>query len=159
MILLCVGNLHPFNRLVRAVDMWAINNPGTKIFAQIGQTEFSPDNIDSIKDFPTDEAREEKFKMADLLVCDLSIDLLLLASKNQLPVLALPRLSIFGEESGIAQTNLAEHLLSDDFIRIARDEAELQTMLSLPRKPLNSTADNKPNSLKNNLIQTIREAG
>lgn len=159
MILLCVGNLNPFNRMVRALDMWANANPGVEIFAQIGQTDFSPENFPTIKDFTSDKARDEIFAKASLLICDLSIDLLLLATKNGLPVLALPRLSIFGEENGVAQSNLAEHLLSDDFIHIARDETELKTMLSAPRKSYANHARQTSTSLKTNLMQTIREAG
>ena len=160
MILLSVGNLNPFNRLVRTVDEWAQSHPQTDIFAQIGETSYAPSHFEYVHNFASEKMRAERFAISDLLVCDLSIDLLLMASRNNLPVLALPRLPIFGEENGITQIKLAQHLRSDAFIQIARDENDLFDLLSMPRKKAPIRGKRKEaDALTTSLRQTVREAG
>ncbi|HHS82970.1 MAG TPA: hypothetical protein ENJ68_05560 [Devosia sp.] len=158
MILLCVGTLGPFNRLVRAVDQWAWKNPASEIFAQIGDTSFVPRNMEYIKNFYSLTRRNRKFDRADLLICDLSVELLLPACERHLPVLALPRLSIFGEETGIDQITLARHLKSDEFITIARDETHLQSLISVtPARKKQTGGSEQPDTLTQ-LLKTIRKA-
>lgn len=138
MILLCVGNVNPFNRLVRTMDLWAKTNSSISITAQIGTATFHPSNFAHVDFFTTDTAHRDAYDNANLLVSDLSVEVILPAARIGLPVLALPRLSIFGEEIGIAQTTLADELKSDDFIQVAKDEQQLFDLLSMPRTPFTS---------------------
>ncbi|MCF6302532.1 MAG: hypothetical protein L3J13_04940 [Devosiaceae bacterium] len=164
MILLCVGNADPFNRLVRTMDTWAKENPKTRITAQIGTATFHPSNFDHIDFFPTTVALKEAYDNADLLVSDLSVEVILPATQRGLPVLALPRLSIFGEEIGIAQSTLAAELKSDEFIRVAKNEQQLFDLLSMPRMPTRAppkkgrTADNLA-GIQARLINSLGKAG
>ncbi len=164
MILLCVGTRAPFNRLVRAVDQWAWKNPASEIFAQIGNTTFIPRNMDYVRNFYSISRQNRKFDRASLLICDLSVELLLPASERALPVLALPRLPIFGEETGIDQITLARHLKSDDFITIAQDETHLQSLICTPdarkRQAIRSSQSGQSGQSDSltRLLKTIREA-
>lgn len=153
MILVSVGSTNPFNRLVRTLDSWAQTQPTRSVFAQIGIATYQPQNIEHIDFFASDLVRNEQYQNAVLLVCDLSIDVLLPAIELELPVLALPRLSIFGEEVGIEQSLLAQNLKSDDFIQVARDEYQLLELLDMPRMKFsnrtNSTLPTPSNKLTN----------
>ncbi|MCF6303368.1 MAG: hypothetical protein L3J13_09255 [Devosiaceae bacterium] len=164
MILLCVGNSIPFNRLVRTVDNWVDKKPTRTVFAQIGNAEFEPKNIGFIDFFENENTRAEQLNKAGLLVCDMSLDLLLPAIERGLPILALPRLSIFGEETGIDQITLAKNLKSDNLIHIARDEFHLEELLSSSHLPYKTSAqhnrcETKSSQFQTNLSRTIREAG
>ena len=46
MILVTVGAQMPFDRMTRAVDAWAGERGRTDVFAQIGPTDFIPQNIE-----------------------------------------------------------------------------------------------------------------
>lgn len=142
MILVSVGTTSPFNRLVRTLDFWAQIPHNRNVFAQIGIATYQPKNIEHIDFFASDIMRDEQYQNASLLVCDLSIDVLLPAIELELPVLALPRLSIFGEEIGIEQSTLAQNLKSDDFIQVARDEYQLLELLHMPRMPFSNRTNN-----------------
>ncbi len=167
MILLSVGQSNPFNRLVRTVDAWAILNNKNTIFGQIGAATYQPQNFEHIDFFASDTSRDAHYAKADLLICDLSKDVLLPAIEHELPVLALPRLSIFGEETGIDQCTLAQHLKSDDFITIAKDEQQLLELLSMPRMPFSknisknyATSNNRAQRsarLQTSLADALRE--
>lgn len=169
MILLSVGQSNPFNRLVRTVDAWANSYDNNAIFGQIGAATFLPQNFEHIDFFTDDSIRDAHYEKADLLICDLSRDVLLPAIEHELPVLALPRLSIFGEETGIEQSTLAQHLKSDDFITIAKNEQQLHELLSMPRMPFSKSTSKKyaiSNSraersacLQTSLANALREVG
>ncbi len=148
MILLCVGTTAPFNRLVRTLDKWAKLNPQKEITAQIGAATFHPENMSYLDFFPSGQMRDAAYDRAELLVCDLSVETIMPATTRGLEVLALPRLSIFGEEIGITQVSLAAELKSDAFIRVAEDEDQLFNLLCRPRTPLKTHA-NKPRAMQN----------
>lgn len=169
MILLSVGQSNPFNRLARTVDAWANLNDQNAIFGQIGTATYQPQNFEHIDFFANDASRDAHYAKANLLICDLSREVLLPAIEHELPVLALPRLSIFGEETGINQSTLAQHLKSDDFITIAKDEQQLHELLSMPRVPfskniaknyaLSCNRTERSTRLQTVLADALREVG
>ncbi|RUT34597.1 hypothetical protein EMQ25_01130 [Arsenicitalea aurantiaca] len=131
MIVLAIGNRAPFNRLVRAVDLWAARHPEAELFAQIGPDGAEPAHMAFTRRLTKAEL-DARIASARLLVTHVEIDFLLTALARAVPVIVLPRLPILGEDRGAVQGALAERLMGYDLVRVARNEAHLTEMLDAP---------------------------
>jgi len=67
MIFVTVGAQMPFDRLIRAVDLWAAHSGRDDVFAQIGEGGWLPEHIDWATKLAPIEFRE-RMKEADIIV-------------------------------------------------------------------------------------------
>ena len=136
MIFASVGSLLPFERLVRAVDDWARDNPGEEVFIQIGDTEFEPQHAPFVRIMPMTEYRE-RLRDCDLLVAHVGMGSILQALQMRKQMLLMPRLKKRQEHTTDHQVDTAIRFANVKGIRIADDEAMLRREMSLMlRQPL-----------------------
>ena len=90
MIFVTVGYQMSFDRMVKAVDEWAKRNPGVEIFAQIGPTDFVPQNMPHTRFLSPDEFRI-RIEEATLLVAHAGMGSILTAMEMQKPIVIMPR--------------------------------------------------------------------
>jgi UDP-N-acetylglucosamine transferase subunit ALG13 len=129
MIFVTVGTQLPFYRLIRAVDLWAAENPGIEVFAQIGPSDFRPGHIESV-DFVKPDLADRYFRKADLIVSHAGMGSIITALKYHKPLLMLPRNAALGEHRNDHQMATAKWLGTRNGITVAWNEDEVPRYLS-----------------------------
>ena len=93
MIFLTIGTQLPFNRLVHALDDLAPHLP-RDIFAQIGQSDYAPVNI-QWSAFLAPAEFDARFRAASVIISHAGIGTVLSAQKHRKPLIVVPRLARF----------------------------------------------------------------
>jgi len=154
MIFASVGSLLPFERLVRAVDTWAHDNPAEEVFIQIGDTAFEPQHAPFARIMPMTEYRD-RLRDCDLLVAHVGMGSILQALQMRKQMLLMPRLKNRQEHTTDHQVDTAMRFANVKGIRIADDEAMLRREMSLMlRQPLeisDAISDHASPELLNNV--------
>ena len=136
-IFITVGTDLPFDRLIRAVDAWAADNPQHHVYAQIGATSYQPENIEYAP-FIEPADFKQRFREADIIVSHAGMGTILSSLQYQKPLLVMPRIAALGEHRNEHQLATAKHLAELDRVNVAQDETALIRMLndlgSLPTK-------------------------
>lgn len=128
MILVTVGTDLPFNRMVRIVDEWALQNGRTDVFAQIGKTDWKPSHID-YTDFIDPSEFPLRFQAATVIVAHAGMGTILSALRWGKPIIVLPRRASLGEQRNEHQLATARNLQALGKITVAFDDAELRASL------------------------------
>ncbi len=153
MIFVTVGGQIPFDRLVRAVDDWAGERERSDVFAQIGGTDFQPENLEYTDFLSPDEFRA-KVQSADLTVAHAGMGSILTALELSKPILVLPRRGHLRETRNDHQYGTAKRLRERGLIEVAMDTEELSERLDAiepgrVREPISDCASAQ-------LIETLR---
>ena len=128
MILVSVGTQLPFDRLIRAVDLWAMSNERTDVIAQIGPSTYQPQHIDSFKFMESGRFRELEAQ-SDFLVAHAGTGSILAAFDLGKPIIVMPRDPLRGEHRSDHQKATARRLCNTRGLYIADDEAALSKLL------------------------------
>ncbi|MEA3213056.1 MAG: hypothetical protein QOE70_6113 [Chthoniobacter sp.] len=124
MIFVTVGTELPFNRMVQVVDDWAARSGRTDVFAQIGQTDWTPTAIAYQKFLdPADFAA--RFAQASVIISHAGMGTILSALHVVKPILVVPRRASLGEHRNEHQLATARRMRELGKIQVAFDEAEL----------------------------------
>ena len=118
----------PFDRLVKALDDWAPAHPEFEVFAQIGQTSWTPKNIPYCHFIEPPEFKL-RFQKADLVVSHAGMGTILSSLSFQKPLLVMPRIAALGEHRNEHQLATAKHLAELNKVNVAPDETALLAML------------------------------
>ena len=154
MILLTVGGQLPFDRLVEAVDRWALREGRDDVFAQIGESRYEPRAI-RVHRFL--EPREFNLKVmeAEAIVAHAGVGTIISALQHGKPILVLPRRRRYGEHRSDHQVEMARRFAERGWVLAAMCEAELPALLSrlesFSPEPIASSASSE-------LIERIRAA-
>ncbi len=128
MIFATVGTQLPFDRMIKALDFYSINQSANKVFAQIGKAGKAPKNIEfSATLNPLQFAK--KVAKCKVIVSHAGMGTILTGLKVQKPVIIMPRLSRFGEHRNDHQLATAANFENKPGIHVAKDEAELTQLL------------------------------
>jgi UDP-N-acetylglucosamine transferase subunit ALG13 len=127
-IFVTVGTQLPFDRLIKAIDQWCLKNPEEEVFAQIGPSNFLPQNM-RFSDFITPSEVEEYSKKSDLIIAHAGMGSVLTALRFQKPVMIVPRQASYDEHRNDHQLATAKWLQSLDGITVAWDEKEAVAFL------------------------------
>ncbi|TCS12478.1 glycosyltransferase [Caulobacter sp. BK020] len=121
LILLSVGTQLPFDRLVRAVDDWAIAAGRTDVVAQVGPSTYAPR---SLKAFPflAPEAFRELQLNATIMISHAGMGSILTALEYGKPIIIMPRDHLRGEHRNGHQMATAERFKAVPGIYVASDE-------------------------------------
>jgi UDP-N-acetylglucosamine transferase subunit ALG13 len=128
MILVTVGTELPFDRLVRAVDVWARENNRTDVFAQIGEGGWEPRFI-RFQHFIEPPEYAQVLASASVVVSHAGAGTILTALRWEKPLLIMPRRASLGEQRNEHQLATARYLAQMSKIAIALDENELRNKL------------------------------
>jgi UDP-N-acetylglucosamine transferase subunit ALG13 len=127
LIFVTVGSQMPFDRLVRAVDEWAVARDRSDVFAQIGETRWRPKRIrwTALLD---PAAFDAAVRDARVVVAHAGVGAILAALEAERPIVTLPRRAALGETRSDHQFATAEHFRRLG-IEVALDERELPAIL------------------------------
>lgn len=123
MIFLTVGTQLPFDRLVDLVDQ-AAPNIAEEVFAQIGETSFTPKNI-SFAHFLSPEEFQDRVARSRLIVGHAGMGTLLTAAKYGKPVAVLARRREFNEHRNDHQLATVKQMSKLDGVYVFQSADEL----------------------------------
>ena len=128
-IFVTVGAQMPFDRLVKTVDQWAIENSRDDVFAQIGQSEYHPSHMLWTKFLDPDEFKR-KYDAATVIVAHAGTGSIITALQLGKPILVMPRRAKLRETRNDHQIATSKKFLRFDSVEVAWDENELLTKLT-----------------------------
>jgi UDP-N-acetylglucosamine transferase subunit ALG13 len=134
MIFVTVGAQAPFNRLIRAVDEWAVARGRSDVFAQIGSTDLLPKSI-STKKFMEPLEFRKYVETADVIVAHAGMGSIITALECGKPIIVMPRRGSLKETRNDHQVATARYLSKHRQITVAMDEEELIGKLDNIHRP------------------------
>jgi exopolysaccharide biosynthesis glucuronosyltransferase PssE len=159
LIFVTVGHELRFDRLIRAVDQWALTNKDQEIFAQVadlGNTGYVPQNIGWEKFLNPDEFKEN-FQRADLVVAHAGMGTIITAMTLKKPLVIVPRKGALQETRNDHQIATATQFSRREGIYVAHDEADFGSVLDdLVQNPPSWTGDASSQFAQPELISAIR---
>lgn len=129
MIFVTVGSQIPFDRLVRAIDAWSGRNRRNDVLAQIGDSAYSPQHMQFVKNLDP-QAFRERVSEAELVVSHAGMGTVLTALQSGTPLLLMPRRGSLHETRNDHQVATVTWLGKSDGISVALDERELTSELA-----------------------------
>lgn len=129
MIFVTVGAQMPFDRLVKTVDQWAGENGRDDVFAQIGQSEYRPSNMQWTT-FLEPEEFKRKYETAKVIIAHAGTGSIITALQLGKPILVMPRRANLRETRNDHQVATSEQFRRFDSVEVALDENELFTKLA-----------------------------
>jgi len=155
LIFASVGSMLPFERLVRAVDEWARDNPSEEVFIQIGETEYEPQHAPFARMIPMTEYRQ-RLRDCDLFVAHVGMGSIFQALEDRKQTLMLPRHQEWGEHTTDHQLHTAERFGYLPGLKVVDTVEDLQReMTALLKSPL-VTGDAISNQASPELIAGVR---
>lgn len=129
MIFATVGTQAPFDRMIRVVDAWAKDHPKERVIAQVGESDFVPQNCKSVG-MLSPQACRDLMRQAHLVVSHAGMGTILTALELGKPVIIMPRRAALGEQRNDHQLATAEQLSNLQLVQVAADEESLKAMLT-----------------------------
>lgn len=124
-----VGTQLPFDRLLRAVDGWAAQNPGVTVRAQTGSTTARFTHMDCAATM--DQAGfAAVFAAARVIVSHAGMGTILSATEMGKPIVLMPRRAAYGEHRNDHQIDTAEEMAALPNVTVIHDAADLGPVLS-----------------------------
>jgi len=127
-IFVVVGTQGPFDRMIRAVDHWAVENNRDDVFAQIGRGAWRPTRLKWVEHLGAEEF-STCLQRADILISHAGMGTILTALELSKPVLVMPRRAALHEQRNDHQVATAKKLEELGLANVAKDEAELTQRL------------------------------
>ena len=115
----------PFDRLVQAMDEFAISNPGIPVEIQIGRGKYEPKHASFIRFMPVVDYRE-RVANARLFIAHAGMGSILSAIEASKPLLMLPRLKNLGEHNTDHQIATAATVGARQGLYVAADAEDLK---------------------------------
>ncbi|SLN67510.1 hypothetical protein TRL7639_03891 [Falsiruegeria litorea R37] len=128
MIFATVGTQLPFDRMLHALDDWAGGNPGVPVFAQIGSSQGSFQNMETIENLGQAEFRQ-RFKAARLIVAHAGMGTILSAAELGKPIILMPRRFHLGEHRNDHQMDTAQEMARLSNVTVVEDNEALHETL------------------------------
>lgn len=154
MIFVTVGTQLPFERLIEAVDQWAGENPGTEVFAQVGETQYRPKHMTCVEKLAPNEY-SEKFDRADVVVSHVGMGTIISGLEHAKPLVLMPRLAEKGEHRNNHQLGTAEKFSIYKQIRFVNTSEELNQAISASLCNKSDSEVNRPETSVN-LIEKLK---
>ena len=154
-IFVTVGAQMPFDRLVKAVDDWARASGRNDVFAQIGQSEYLPSNIEWTQ-FLSPEEFKHKYETAKVIVAHAGTGSLITALQLSKPILIMPRRASLRETRNDHQVATSEQFLRFGSVTVAWNENELIEKLESVDSLRGESQGIKPHA-SHELIKALQE--
>ena len=135
MIFVTVGSQKfQFNRLLKKIDeLIESGDIKEEVFAQIGVSDYTPKNY-NYKDFVTQDEFKEYMDKADLIITHAGTGAIVTALKKDKKVIAIPRLSEYGEHVDDHQIQLIDEFKEMNFIEPVYQIDELKLAIKNVRE-------------------------
>ncbi len=141
------------NRLLTVIDLFLDKKPGIKCFAQTGESEYMPKNMQSTHWLSAKEF-EHHIKNSDLIISHAGMGNILLANEFQKPIILMARQAEFGEHINNHQKGTVEGFSNRPFIYVIESECDLEAAIQWAKNWQQSTIDNAP---RENLLDTLNK--
>ncbi len=131
MIFLTVGNELPFDRLVRAVDLWCGKKGRKNVFGQvadIGEEGYKPENFEW-QEFVSPTEYQSKYDEAELVIGHAGMGTIITAMVKAKPILIMPRRAAFRETRNDHQMATVQQFVKYPGLLVAENELQVGTML------------------------------
>jgi len=142
MIFLTVGTQIGFDRLIKAVDEWALLQPQQTIFAQIGKAHYKPENF-KYTEFLSPKEYKEVFDSCSYVVSHAGMGTIISCLMSHKPILVMPRKAKLSEHRNDHQFATCERFSDKEGCYIAWDEYELVDYLNVLHTLKPSSVDSK----------------
>ena len=139
MIFVTVGMQLSFDRLIKAVEKWAIESGQRNIVFQVGPGGYIPSGF-TAKEFLNPEQFENYIKEAEAIVGHAGMGTILKALELAKPVVIMPRLERYGEHRNDHQVHTAEKFGSHKGVFVASSSKELSAALNSTARTDNGQA-------------------
>jgi UDP-N-acetylglucosamine transferase subunit ALG13 len=124
-ILVTIGTMVPFDRLVQAADRWAAAHPEEEVFAQIGDAGvYEPKHMKWTR-LVSPQEFAQLVDRSRLLVAHAGTGSFFLAAEKSRPIVMFPRRAAFKEHTTDHQVHTARWLRSKPGVYVAMTEDEL----------------------------------
>lgn len=140
MIFVTTGTQLPFDRLVRAVDQWAAENPGHEIFAQIGSGKYQPANMTFVEKLDPNEYKHH-FDRSELVISHAGMGTIISGLENAKRLVLMPRRATLGEHRNDHQLGTAAKFGHHALIDIVENETEIGAKISESLSNNNSVSE------------------
>lgn len=133
MILVTIGSMFPFDRLVRAMDDWASWHGGREeILAQIGDGAYEPRHMRFVRRLERNDFMKVMAD-ADLVVGHAGMGTVITAGEYGKAIVIMPRRAARGEHTNDHQVDTAAWLGGRKGIFVAEEETDLGTRIAAAR--------------------------
>lgn len=127
LILVTVGLMYGFERLVKAMDGIA-GRMDEVVIMQIGGTTYKPKNARYFR-FTSNEEIDRLYEDARVVVCHAGVGSILTAIEHGKPVIAVPRRKKYGEHIDDHQLEITRELEKEGRITVVCDVRDLEKVL------------------------------
>ncbi len=114
MIFITVGTQVPFDRLIKLIDRWAVNEK-EEIFAQIGDGGYIPKNFPSM-DFLDEDEYMDIFNKSSIIISHAGMGTIISCLEKEKLILTLPRLHKYKEHRNDHQIFTTKSLSQKGYI-------------------------------------------
>lgn len=123
MIFVTVGTQLPLPRLTTAVDRWAADNPGARVFTQVGSGEETLEHSEVVESLSA-TAFKSALASADVVVAHAGVGIALATIDAGKPLIVMPRRMDLGEHRSEHQRRISE-VFAQLGATVVHDEDEL----------------------------------
>ena len=127
MILVTIGLLYGFDRLIREMDEIA-GRIAEEVIMQIGETAYEPKNAKYFG-FASKEEMDRLYEDARVVICHAGVGSILTALEHGKPIIAVPRRKKYGEHVDDHQLDIAGEMEKEGRITVVCDVGELEDVL------------------------------
>lgn len=130
MIFVTVGNMDPFDRLIKAIDEWiASSETKVPVFAQIGTGTYRPKNCEFVP-FLTPAEYRKKFQESQFVVSHAGMGTIITSLELMKTIVIMPKRASLGEQRNEHQLATVKHFKRSQNILVADTEADLPGVLN-----------------------------
>lgn len=160
MIFVTVGSQKfQFNRLLKKIDeLIESGDIKEEVFAQIGVSDYTPKNY-NYKDFVTQDEFKEYMDKADLIITHAGTGAIVTALKKDKKVIAIPRLSEYGEHVDDHQIQLIDEFKEMNFIEPVYKIDELKPAIKNVREKTYNKYKSNTQKILDDIELFIEERG
>lgn len=158
MILVTIGTMLPFDRLVQAADAWAANHPEQEVVAQIGdQGVYEPKHMRWMRMVGPQEFAN-LVDECQLLIAHAGTGSFFLAAERSRPIVLFPRRAAYREHTTDHQVHTARWLQQKPGVHVAMTEAELPEAIAAGLAQSDVVVNAVPPHAPDAFLARLREA-
>ena len=129
MIFITVGDMDPFDRMIKTIDLWLAEHPTSeKVIAQIGAGIYQPKHCDFVP-FLTPNEFHKTFEQARVVISHAGTGTIITALVMSKPIVVFPKRASLGEQRIDHQLAVVRPFHRSQSIVFAEAEVELSRVL------------------------------
>lgn len=156
MIFVTVGTQLPFERLLESIDIWAGKQADPNVIAQVGQTQYQPENFETVISITPNEY-DRYLSEADVIIGHVGMGTIISGIKFNKPLILMPRHADKGEHRNDHQLSTARQFGKLSLVTIVDSQEELESALEELLNNKNSETNINPLEVSPSLVKRISD--